>query len=237
MKKLFMLAALLCGIQNAGAAFIDSGTYLTDTTSGLDWLDVTASVNRSYNDVSSQFGVGGDFAGWRYATGAQFNTMIEHWPGAVARPFWEVIDKGIVQPEGVTDGLIAALGNTLDVFYVLDTRRTYCEFWGGVAGCYGWTIGLLDDAGDNNSRALGFIFDDDLQAGNSDYAGAYNSFVARTWHAGDAGSFLVRATSAEGSGAPPGGASIPEPGTLVLLGLGLAGLCFSRRKVKANGLS
>lgn len=50
--KIFTMAAILAASCNvANAAFIDSGTYLTDTTSGLDWLDVTASVNRTYNDV------------------------------------------------------------------------------------------------------------------------------------------------------------------------------------------
>ena len=39
-----------------------------DTVSGLDWLDVNLSVNRSYIDVSTQFGIGGDYEGWRYAT-------------------------------------------------------------------------------------------------------------------------------------------------------------------------
>src|SRR5678816_4482770 len=39
-----------------------------DTEQGLDWLDVPISAGRSYNDVSTQFGVGGDFEGFRYAT-------------------------------------------------------------------------------------------------------------------------------------------------------------------------
>jgi hypothetical protein len=54
---------------------------LTVSTSGLDWLGVTFSVNRSYNDASSQFGVGGDFAGWRYAAGLEFNGLVGHWTG------------------------------------------------------------------------------------------------------------------------------------------------------------
>ena len=40
-----------------------------DTATSLEWLDLTTSTNRSYNDISSQFGAGGDFEGWRYATG------------------------------------------------------------------------------------------------------------------------------------------------------------------------
>ena len=39
-----------------------------DTSTGLEWLTITFSVNRSYNDVSSQFGAGGDFEGFRHAT-------------------------------------------------------------------------------------------------------------------------------------------------------------------------
>jgi len=39
-----------------------------DTDSGLQWLDLTASDNRSVNDVTANLGVGGDYEGFRYAT-------------------------------------------------------------------------------------------------------------------------------------------------------------------------
>lgn len=47
-----------------------------DTGTGLEWLDVNTSVNRSFNDVSGQFGAGGDFQSWRYATGAEVLNLI-----------------------------------------------------------------------------------------------------------------------------------------------------------------
>ena len=40
--------------QAASTDFFDHGDYTTDSISGLDWQDVTASVNLSFNDVSSQ---------------------------------------------------------------------------------------------------------------------------------------------------------------------------------------
>ena len=46
-----------------------------DTTSGLDWLDVTETGNRSYDDVSSQLGAGAEFAGFRYATQAEVTDL------------------------------------------------------------------------------------------------------------------------------------------------------------------
>jgi len=44
------------------------GSITYDTTTGLEWLDVDLSINRSYDDVSSQFGEEGDFEGFRHAT-------------------------------------------------------------------------------------------------------------------------------------------------------------------------
>ena len=47
------------------------GAITRDTASGLEWLDLTESIGRSYDDVSTQFGVGGDFEGWEYARNDQ----------------------------------------------------------------------------------------------------------------------------------------------------------------------
>ena len=53
---------------NVQASIIDNDTYITDSTSRLDWLDLSETSNRSYNDISAKFGSGNEFAGWRYAT-------------------------------------------------------------------------------------------------------------------------------------------------------------------------
>jgi hypothetical protein len=49
----------------------DANNLTRDTSTGLDWLDTTLSANLSYNQVSSQFGPGGLFEGFRYATLAE----------------------------------------------------------------------------------------------------------------------------------------------------------------------
>ena len=44
------------------------GTIIEDTATGLDWLKLTVTQNRSFNDISSNFGAGEEFAGFRYAS-------------------------------------------------------------------------------------------------------------------------------------------------------------------------
>jgi len=39
-----------------------------DPVTGLEWLDVTYTANRSFDDISGEFGWRGEFKGWRYAT-------------------------------------------------------------------------------------------------------------------------------------------------------------------------
>ena len=54
---------------------IDAGPITHDPKTTLWWLDLSLSTNRSYNDVSSQFGVGGEIYGFRYATGQDVSTL------------------------------------------------------------------------------------------------------------------------------------------------------------------
>ncbi len=57
--KLILGASILLLVSvQANASIIDNGDRTTDSVSGLDWLDVTFSMNRSYDEVSAQFGDG-----------------------------------------------------------------------------------------------------------------------------------------------------------------------------------
>ena len=75
-------ACLLLASINASAAIISvdwksTGDKLItrDTTSGLDWLDLTETNNMTYDFVSSQLDKGGVFEGFRYATNPEVITL------------------------------------------------------------------------------------------------------------------------------------------------------------------
>ncbi|QDV22543.1 hypothetical protein [Aureliella helgolandensis] len=74
------------GVMSADHATFGIASLTRDTVQGLDFLDLTLSVNRSFNNVSSQFGTGGDFEGFRYATEVEVINLINNYgftPGAV----------------------------------------------------------------------------------------------------------------------------------------------------------
>jgi uncharacterized protein YjbI with pentapeptide repeats len=52
-----------------------AGSITLDLATGLEWLDLGFSINRSFDDVSANFGPGGDFEGFRYATAAELITL------------------------------------------------------------------------------------------------------------------------------------------------------------------
>jgi hypothetical protein len=69
---------LVLGITESRASTITSfgdGSNSFDSTSGLLWLDVTFTYNRSYIDVSSQLGPSGEFAGYRFATPEEVSNL------------------------------------------------------------------------------------------------------------------------------------------------------------------
>jgi hypothetical protein len=78
MRHKIAAALLVMGLSFVSvghAAIIDNGDFTTDTDTGLDWLDLTKTSNRSYDDISSKLGVGQEFEGWRYATQAEVQTL------------------------------------------------------------------------------------------------------------------------------------------------------------------
>ena len=75
-KGIFVFSVLGLSI-NANALLIDNGTFTTDDSTELDWLDLTETAGMSYDDVSSQLGSGGLFYGWRYATQYEVSTLFD----------------------------------------------------------------------------------------------------------------------------------------------------------------
>lgn len=75
-KALLFLVSFFCGLAPlAQAAIVDLGNVTRDSSTGLEWLDLTETVGRSYLDVSNQFDVGEEFAGWRYATESEVQVL------------------------------------------------------------------------------------------------------------------------------------------------------------------
>lgn len=66
-KQLAATALLASTALSAQALIIDNNTYLTDTVSGLDWLDLSATYNQARQTVGTRMKTGGDLNGWRYA--------------------------------------------------------------------------------------------------------------------------------------------------------------------------
>ena len=78
--KGLLIAALLQGsmMMNANAALISggAGTFFTDTTTGLKWLNYQPTLGLSFNYVDSQLGSGGIFSGYRVATSAELLQLV-----------------------------------------------------------------------------------------------------------------------------------------------------------------
>ena len=220
-RLLFLISLLLPAQAYSAIISINDSVFgidsvTRDTVSGLDWLDVTLSVNRSYGDVSSQFGVGGDFKGWRYATISDFDNLLSGLSLDISNL------KG---PQGQT------WNNTVDV----STAKR-------IVSLLGWTyVNNLPSTGNpfGQKELYGVfgdhyadIFSPDGQSPPSHVYGkigasdtlAYSNTSGQILHNSSdnlVGSFLVQ--------------SVPEPSILALFTAGLAGLGFARkRKQKSN---
>jgi hypothetical protein len=135
------LLALSCWhvVPRAHAAYISisdpkfgNNSITVDTDTGLQWLKVSLSANRTYNDVAGQFEVGGDFAGFRYAPSAEvaslFNAfgLVSGLAGNTQAQFMNIFGATTFQesfPE--VFGLASISSNGLVPVYGLDFYRDF----------------------------------------------------------------------------------------------------------------
>jgi len=202
----------------ASTDFIDNGIFTTDTLSGLDWLDVTTSMNQSFSYVSTQFGVGGDYEGYRYATSDEFNIMVVNYTGN------PTINDGspVNQETDLIDGLVDLLGNTeignvIQGPFPVDIR---------------YTLGILADIHTDLSiintfrHTTGYILDDDRSVDLWDLTWNHFDGLRHNPQEGYIGSYLVRESTL---------VATPVPAAVFLFAPALLGfLGFHRKSLKVT---
>jgi hypothetical protein len=70
----------------SSAVLVDKGNYTLDTSSHLQWLDLSLTAGLSYNDVITNNGVNYVAQGWRYATGAELGGLFTDAGGSGTYP-------------------------------------------------------------------------------------------------------------------------------------------------------
>ncbi len=106
--------------ENNASSFVASATlmdlagknYSTDTKAGLDWLDLDQTIGKSWGYVDSQFGVGGLYEGWRFATATEFEEMIDGELGVDTSSTLPTYIGWSTSYQGIVDTLAPVLGLT-----------------------------------------------------------------------------------------------------------------------------
>lgn len=98
--KLVLPAILLALSANVSASTVNltnNGSYTSDASTSLDWIRWDTTKNQSYNYVSSQFGTGGLYEGWQYASATQaeqflgnfgLNSYSKWFPSSISSQSW-----------------------------------------------------------------------------------------------------------------------------------------------------
>ena len=101
----FTFALLISFVCPTKAALINNGGFTTDTISNLDWKRWDTTAGKSYNYVNSNFGFGGEFFGWRFATASEADNFLSQL-GFAGNPTPFFIDN----PESAWLSLISYMG-------------------------------------------------------------------------------------------------------------------------------
>lgn len=234
LKKLLALTCLTLPLNvSAAIVSLDSSfgadTITRDTETGLDWLDVTVTAGLSFNAVSAEFGAGGDYEGYRYATTAELDQLITNF-GYVAvnqNCDYGMTNCDIVSGDNpIVEHMIRTLGDTGDAYYdaINDDRDV------GPGGA-GWTAGWLADN----------PYPDDIIAYGGQGVIADSEFIHRHegWSYYDTDDWIIPAHGSVGSGTGAAleygsflvtPSAVPIPAAAWLFGSALLGLGVVKRR-------
>lgn len=183
------------------AAF-GAGALTRDTDTGFDWLDLVLLGARSFNDISGQFGAGGDFEGFRYAVAIEVKQFfINAGIPDVGDPFVSPTSGISVANVDPTQALISLLGG-----FTFDLGPTSNQGIAGLTGTFNTPTSVLV-ASATLQNSIG-----NAAVGFPNGFGSLDQLVT--------GHFLIR----------PAVIRIFEPATLGLFLTGLVALGFVRRR-------
>ncbi len=193
-------AALGCAIAMgaAQASVVTLPTSALDSTTGLQWLDISQTVGMSYDQVLASTYVTQD--GYKVATAAQLTAFLS--------------DAGTV-PNATCCAFNSTYASTVGLMQALGGNTSYLVGFGAKGDPVGWITGMY-----GNQGGIALI-DTQLGVGANgtvDLAWANGTSPSSSYRA-DVGAFLVRPQQ-----------TVPEPMSLGLVGIAMAGLGLALRK-------
>ena len=199
------LASLCFG---ATAALVEHSSFTTDTSAGLDWLDVTATQGLSYGQIQASALV---TSGWRFATGDELSGLLANFglPPVTRNSLNSYPDTTVRTAVRQVSDL---LGNTF-------TPPNYGGYWYGLVGFYDPPE---FDAITGFDRASAFFLYDETRDYNQAFIASNNAVFALSVSDPVYGGFLVRRT-----------ATVTEPSALLLLVSALA-LCLAATRPRGD---
>lgn len=211
---LFGLAVSLAA-PSTRAELVDLGHVTRDTASGLEWLDLSHTNGRSFDEVVSQFAPGGLFEGYRHATAAEAQALLAQ----VGLP---IVPYTAFPAYGGLDGALASFDSLLGLNF------------GGLGKAFGFSAqvgGSIPGYGGYHALFYGFPGSLNTDLPPVEIAGAFGDWLVSTrevtvghassYKSSSSGHFLVAQVTA-----------VPEPATMtsMLAGLLLTSVAVHRRR-------
>jgi hypothetical protein len=194
-----IFGSIFLSSQLAHATLTDQGSTTLDTSTGLTWLDLNFSTNRSISDVVINLKSGGQFEGYRYATKSELTSFFVH--AGFGPGFFQNSDSSF-PPFSTVNALLGLVGVTRSEPSGDKLKASYAYYAESVPSQYG--IGFL----------ASWIPIPSVYQSQADIYAVQTSLDAAVV---EYGSWLVHSASV-----------VPEPSSFVLLFLGVLALTTKR---------